>query len=433
MKLRLLIIASFSVLFFSGCSKKDSNPVEQAPKTLLTGTVQDAQTLPLGGVAVYTEPATQTATTDQNGKFIIDAIADGSYKVHAEKSGYLSEVKTNIGVKDTTVVQFMLRKFVNISGKVIDDTTGAGIEAVKISIPSIGFETVTASDGSFSISNIPEGFNLVYLSKTGYAYLRYDLNVSRTESAGYVIGVSKLHPISMIYVEGGSFMMGDTFGDGNFPEKPAHNVTLSNFYISAYEVTQKEWIETIGYNPAKFWTEENPVESVSWNDAYQFCNSRSLLEGLQPCYTITGSAVSCDFSANGYRLPTEAEWEYAARGGKNSGNTKYSGSSDPKEVAWFYNNSGNTTHPVGTKKANELGILDMSGNVWEFCWDFYGENYYSQSPSLNPTGPAEGQFRVLRGGAWTDDMVFNKVYYRNYYGQRDRGTNTGVRLVRKAD
>lgn len=432
MKLRLVTTGIIILLIIAGCSKKESNPVEPVAKTILKGIVQNSQLQPVSGVSIYTEPASQSVTTDQAGKYEINVITEGTYKIHAEKDGYLSEVKSNIPVKDTTEAEFLLRKLMNITGRVIDDTTGLGIEGVGISIPTLSITATSSADGSFQLSNIPEGSNIVYLKKTGYVYKTVDLYINHNEVSGYIVGVSKLFPIQMVLVEGGTFSMGDTFGDGNYPEKPAHNVTLSNFYISEYEVSQKQWIETTGYNPAKIWGDDLPVESVNWNDAYQFCNSRSELEGLQPCYTVSGNVVSCDFSASGYRLPTEAEWEYAARGGKNSQNTKYSGGSDPKEVAWFYNNSGNTTHNVGTKKSNELGLFDMSGNVWEFCWDYYSESYYSESATQNPAGPLSGENRVLRGGAWTDDMVFNKVYYRNYYGQRDRGTNVGVRLVRKA-
>lgn len=425
--LRIILIIALVAIF--ACSKKESS-VTESNRIVLTGTILDAQLLPISGVKISTEPVSKSTTTDQSGKFELIDINPGNYKVRAEKTGYLTETK-DVVVKDTAKVQILLRNLITISGKIIDDSTGNFLDNVLISIPSLSYQTLTKSDGSFIINSIPVGSNLIYLKRNGYSYTHKELYVKINETTGYDLSISRLSDIQMILVEGGTFKMGDTFGDGNFNEKPAHDVTLTSFLISKYEVTQKQWTETIGTNSSKFWGDYLPVESVSWTDAIQFCNSRSELEGLKPCYTISGNQVTCDFNANGYRLPTEAEWEYAARGGKNSGNYKYSGSIDSKEVAWFYNNSNNITHPVGTKKANEIGIYDMSGNVWEFCWDFYSDTYYSLSPLKDPLGPSQGESRSLRGGSWTDDMVFNKVYYRSYYSQRQRGTNVGFRIVRK--
>lgn len=425
--LRIILIIALVAIF--ACSKKEFS-VTESNRIVLTGTILDAQLLPISGVKISTEPVSKSTTTDQSGKFELIDINPGNYKVRAEKTGYLTETK-DVVVKDTAKVQILLRNLITISGKIIDDSTGTFLDNVLISIPSLSYQTLTKSDGSFIINSIPVGSNIIYLKRNGYSYTYKELYVKINETTGYDLSISRLSDIQMILVEGGTFKMGDTFGDGNFNEKPAHDVTLTSFLISKYEVTQKQWTETIGTNSSKFWGDYLPVESVSWTDAIQFCNSRSELEGLKPCYTISGNQVTCDFNANGYRLPTEAEWEYAARGGKNSGNYKYSGSIDSKEVAWFYNNSNNITHPVGTKKANEIGIYDMSGNVWEFCWDFYSDTYYSLSPLKDPLGPSQGESRSLRGGSWTDDMVFNKVYYRSYYSQRQRGTNVGFRTVRK--
>ncbi|MBS4027610.1 MAG: SUMF1/EgtB/PvdO family nonheme iron enzyme, partial [Ignavibacteriales bacterium] len=183
----------------------------------------------------------------------------------------------------------------------------------------------------------------------------------------------------MIFVEGGTFEMGSK--DGESDEKPVHNVELDDFYISKYEVTQNEWQEVMGNNPSLFLGDYLPVEKVSWNDIQEF---------LQ--------ILNAKIGGN-YRLPTEAEWEYAARGGNKYSDYKYSGSNNIDEVAWYDGNSGNKTHRVGIKKANGLGIYDMTGNVWEWCSDWYGENYYSESSSSNPQGPSNGTYRVLRGGS----------------------------------
>lgn len=184
----------------------------------------------------------------------------------------------------------------------------------------------------------------------------------------------------MIFIKGGTFQMGDTFGDGDAHEKPVHTVTVSDFYMSKYEVTQKLWRMVMGNNPSDFKNcDDCPVEKVSWNDAQEFIRKLSAKTGKK------------------YRLPYEAEWEYAARSGGKS--EKYAGGSNPYALGWHIGNSGFKTHPVGQKQPNGLGLYDMTGNVWEWCEDWYGENYYSQSSSYNPKGPSGGSFRVLRGGS----------------------------------
>ncbi len=220
-------------------------------------------------------------------------------------------------------------------------------------------------------------------------------------------------PRGMVFVKGGSFQMGSTSGDSD--EKPVHTVRVGDFYIGKYEVTQKQWKEVMGNNPSYFKGDNLPVEQVSWYDAVEFCNKKSRQEGLMTCYSGSGKNTKCDFSANGYRLPTEAEWEYAAVA-RTSGSYKYSGSgsNNINEVAWYSKNSGSKTHPVGKKQPNELGIYDMSGNVWEWCWDWYDENYYSNSPKNNPKGPKSGTYRILRGGSWSSYGSYCRCAGRGY-------------------
>jgi len=243
-----------------------------------------------------------------------------------------------------------------------------------------------------------------YLASSSLSYGTYYWRVRAKDSNGNWGSWSGVWSftiiIEWIYVQGGTFEMGSNDSESYSNEHPVHTVTVSSFYISKYEVTQKEWKEIMGNNPSYFKGDNLPVEEVSWYDAVKYCNARSKKEGLTPCYTINGNNVTCDFTANGYRLPTEAEWEYAARGGNKSKGYKYSGSDNPDDVAWYYDNSRGHTHPVGTKQPNELGIYDMSGNVWEWCWDWYDKNYYSTSPQQNPRGPSTGTYRALRGGSW---------------------------------
>ena len=237
-------------------------------------------------------------------------------------------------------------------------------------------------------------------------------------------GVSQPTPDNMVFVQGGTFQMGSNSG------KPVHTVTVNDFYIGKYEVTQKEWKEVMGSNPSNWKCDNLPVEQVSWYDAVEFCNKKSRKEGLTPCYSGSGKSITFNFNANGYRLPTEAEWEYAAGGGNKSRNYKYSGSNSIGDVAWYRSNSGNKTHQVGTKQPNELGIYDMSGNVYEWCNDWYDENYYSKSPKNNPQGPSSGKYSVLRGGSWYFFDYCCRVAYRHGDNRDFSYGNGGFRIAR---
>lgn len=239
-----------------------------------------------------------------------------------------------------------------------------------------------------------------------------------------------------VLVEGGSFLMGSDEGDKD--EKPVHKVTVSSFYLSKFPVTQKEWLKVMGNNPSHWKGDILPVVQVSWDEAVDYCIKRSILEGLKPCYSIVKTkgflgvkqTLNCDWTANGYRLPTEAEWEYAAWGGMQSQGYKYSGSEDLDKVAWYCDNSGSRTHEVGTKLPNELGIYDMSGNVWEWCWDWVDGGYYATSPEENPRGPEKGMFRLLRGGSWAFSDYDCRVGSRNGSLPDRRNYDVGFRVLR---
>lgn len=272
----------------------------------------------------------------------------------------------------------------------------------------------------------------------------------------------------MIKVEGSTFTMGATPDHGSeaqADETPAHQVTVGSFLIAKTELTIgefKEFIVATGYKtsadvfgggwvvfggPPRFvaglnWSCDpkgnkrpekemnHPVIYVSWYDAVEYCNWLSKKEGLKEAYTINKKKkdpnnkseddelkwlVTCDFNSNGYRLPTEAEWEFAARGGDKSKGYEFSGSNKIDEVAWYSDNSREETHEVGKKQANELGIYDMTGNVFEWCWDWYGENYFSSSPETNPKGPSSGSDRVFRGSSWISEAEWCRVANRDRY------------------
>jgi formylglycine-generating enzyme required for sulfatase activity len=222
---------------------------------------------------------------------------------------------------------------------------------------------------------------------------------------------------NMVLIEGGTFMMGCTAEQGNDcddDEKPSHQVKVSSYRIGKYEVTQAEWEAVIGVNPSSQKNCSNcPVEAISWNDVQLF---------IQKLNDLTNSK---------YRLPTEAEWEFAARGGISGGGLKYSGSNNLGDVAWFDENSGRQTHPVGQKRPNSLGLYDMSGNVSEWCSDWYDEKYYNSSPSQNPQGPYSGSRRVLRDGAWINSFSweYGRVSSRRHCPPEFKENFIGFRLA----
>jgi formylglycine-generating enzyme required for sulfatase activity len=198
----------------------------------------------------------------------------------------------------------------------------------------------------------------------------------------------------MILITGGKFIMGDK----DEADAPLHEVVVSSFLMDKHLVTQEQFQKVTGANPSRWKGDRNPVEQVRWSDAVTFCNKRSALEGLQPCYDL--QTWKCNLDANGYRLPTEAEWEFACRAG--TATPYFFGDSPAKlgEYAWFDKNSAGHPRPVGQKQPNPWGLYDMAGNLWQWCNDFYKVDYYQESPRENPRGPDQGKNKVVRGGAW---------------------------------
>ncbi len=214
--------------------------------------------------------------------------------------------------------------------------------------------------------------------------------------------------IEMVVIPGGSFEMGSKSTSPD--EMPVHKVSISPFWMDRYEVVQEEFRKYQLPDPSHFKGAKQPLEQINWTDAALYCNDRSRAEGLEPCYD--EKTWECNFAASGYRLPTEAEWEYACRAGNS---TQYSFGNGPgalKDYAWYTQNSTGTTHPVGQKKPNAWGLYDMHGNVAEWCNDRYSETYYQQSPGSDPRGPTEGKERALRGGAWNSSAESCRSAYR---------------------
>jgi formylglycine-generating enzyme required for sulfatase activity len=280
--------------------------------------------------------------------------------------------------------------------------------------------------------------------------------------------------LDMVLVAGGTFRMGDTFGDGRADEQPVHPVTVSSFYLSKFEVTVgqfAQFVQESGYtttaerlggwlvwtgeiwerkfnaswrNPYFIQGERDPVVLVSWYDAVEFCNWLSRREKLAPFYIVNSAGVRLDWSTNGYRLPTEAEWEYAARAGGQEYRYAWGNGGPEGNVAdeilkttfpawpfliWSgYQDGYANTAPVGSFRANELRLHDLSGNVWEWCNDWYGS--YSGAEQRDPRGPAAGETRTLRGGAWSDSPAAQRAAFRSGRLPEGRGSNSGFRPAR---
>jgi formylglycine-generating enzyme required for sulfatase activity len=219
--------------------------------------------------------------------------------------------------------------------------------------------------------------------------------------------------VSMVYLPGGEFTMGSSRGDAD--EQPPHQVSVSPFAMDRFEVTHAMFTAAELPNPSK-WQEDaqGPVNQLRWRDAKVYCNERSVAEGLDPCYDEASTGWPCDFSRNGYRLPTEAEWEYAARCGS-TGDFPFGSESKLNAFAWHGENSGSRAHPVGSRKPNAWGIHDLYGNLSEWCHDAYQADYYAVSPKQDPTGPSVEQpdaKRVVRGGSWKATPNMCRVSFR---------------------
>ena len=309
-----------------------------------------------------------------------------------ETSEYYPEPAPRLGVLDVASTPAMA--YVTVDGERIGKTplmveVIIGEHKVEVSRGDFGAEpqTVTISEG-----NVTE-VNLI---------------LTKIESADYVEVANGLN-MKMVYVQGGTFQMGANDSDARSEEKPVHSVTLDSYYIAETEVTQAQWYAIMGTNPSSRSGDDRPVESISWYNAKAFCEKLSELTGKK------------------YVLPTEAQWEYAARGGNKSQGYKYSGSNTIGDVAWYEGNNDSHTCAVKQKQPNELGLYDMSGNVWEWCSDWYDD--YSSYSQTNPTGPSSGSKRVERGGNYFNSAASCRVSNRNSYYPSDSCNNLGFRVV----
>ena len=296
----------------------------------------------------------------------------GLYIFEARKSGYRTQSLTRQITSDPASQSYTLPALAPIYGSA-DITSSPAMADITLDGKAVGKTPL-------QLDNLLVGEHKITVSKSGYQPYSATITVAEGRTATVSATLKKgfdFGDIEMVFVQGGTFTMGATSGDAD--EKPAHSVTLSDYYIGKYEVTQAQWRAVMGDNPSYFQGDNLPVDNVSWDDIQLFLRKLNAKTGKN------------------FRLPTEAEWEYAARGGNQSKGYKYSGSNTLGDVAWYRDNSGGKTHPVGQKQPNELGVYDMSGNICECCSDWYGS--YSSSPQSNPKGPNSGTYRVQRGGA----------------------------------
>ncbi len=281
--------------------------------------------------------------------------------------------------------------------------------------------------GKGKLSELSPGMTVYRFSKDA---------VIKNEPEGKSGEIKTIGNIEMVKIPGGTFQMGS---DESYDERPLHKVTLDGFLIGKYEVTQKQYEEIMGVNPSNFAVTgpdlaSMPVEQVRWEDAVEFCNKLSEKNGLKPYYKyviekgfFSDNITVTILGGNGFRLPTEAEWEYACRGG--SSTKYYWGDKMDGGFCWYSDNSGGQTNPVGRKKPNAFGLYDMSGNVWEWCTDWYDENYYQNSTSKNPDGALKGSDRSLRGGSWNNSGFGHRSACRGWLYPGANAGDGGFRVV----
>jgi formylglycine-generating enzyme required for sulfatase activity len=359
-----------------------------------------------GAIDIETDPS--QAMISINGRlygFSPRVIADlpyGEYEVVVEKPEY-SRVVRRVKINDVKPVKLELSLY---SGREVTLNTNPSGAEVYIEQELKGVTPLTIW--------LRYGTHLIRFEKSGMS-IAEKLVVAQSGRKSYTFDLRSTNdPFEnqLVFVKGGTFRMGDNFGDGNKEEKPVHQVTVSDFYISKYEVTQAQWTLIMGSNPSHFaGCDDCPVERVNWLEAQDYIAKLNELTQKQ------------------YRLPTEAEWEYAARGGQESRGFRYAGRNNINFVAWYSGNSGNRTHPVGTMEPNELGLYDMSGNVWEWVFDWF--DFYTDSPTpvVNPKGPDNGDFRIVRGGSWYGYIGGSRVACRGSDDPSNKRSYIGVRLV----
>ncbi len=372
-----------------------------------------------------------------------------AFEIYQNTTLKVIAMRNNYSPSDIKTYEYTFN-FPTATAPLISPSSGMYQDVTMIEITSTlaGAEIHYTTDGSRPELNSNRYTSPFAISKSMTIRARafkMDYNPSEVSCHTFEI-IMPLDMASMIYVPAGYYLMGSQNGFDD--ERPVHEVYVSAYYLSDRPVTQFEWQQLMGSNPSNtnYGIGSNyPINNVSWIDALKYCNKRSIQEGLTPCYMINQEvnpdnwpsnypysvwySMECNWSADGYRLPTEAEREFAARGSNQSQSYNYAGSNNIEGVAWYFNNSNGTSHPVAMKNPNELGIFDMSGNVWEWCWDTY-VSYYSSDTQVNPTGPEANFYKVVRGGCWGNPEMSCRVSARDGYSLKTKEYFIGFRVAR---
>jgi len=387
-------------------------PVESVTLDKTTLTLVETESATLVATVLPEKAANKSVTWSSSNPLVASVMPNGFVTAISKGTTLIMVVSTEDGNKTATCVVQVVER-VPVTNVILNKnslTLEAGKSETLIATvfpDNANDKTVTWKSSNPAIATVVNG--LVTAKANGEAIITVTTN-DGNKTANCIVRIG-FHPAEpeMVLVEGGTFTMGCSDDACKPDELPIHQVTVSSFKIAKYPVTQKQWVAIMGTNPSYFIGDNLPVESISWNDAQEFIRRLNDSTGKQ------------------YRLPTEAEWEYAARGGKQSQGYKYSGSNNIDSVGWYGVNSNNQTHPVGMKKPNELGIYDMTGNVCDLCSDWYAANYYASSPQNNPQGATTGSMRVARGGSWSDNDCRNAN--RGGIKQSNFQVNVGFRLV----
>jgi formylglycine-generating enzyme required for sulfatase activity/TolB-like protein len=388
-----------------------------------------------GWITISTKPSGIEIKIDNQsvGKSPISSkeLTPGGYKVSVSDEQYYI-VWENVEIargqkKNITLKPEPIEGGLKVSAK---DKQGNALSA-KVEVDGKSFGTTPCSGkllvGKHSVETSFEGYSSkdeVVIKERDTEKLDVVLNKKRNKTSS---GSSN---IEMVEIQAGSFMMGSPSNEKNRnSDEKKHKVTIrKSFLMSKTEVTQKQWQAVMGNNPSYCIGDDNPVERVSWFNCVKFCNKLSEKEGLEPVYNINGNNVTWDKSKRGYRLPTEAEWEYACRAGTTTRFNTGNSDSDLKRAGWFKDNSGRKSHPVAQKTPNSYGLYDMHGNVWEWCWDWFGS--YGGDITADPVGASSGSYRVFRGGAWYNDAQRCRSAYRNNDSPNNSYHSVGFRFVR---
>ncbi len=433
MKKTLLLLVLSMIALLTSCLDQKEQIVDIDSLNVrgkIDVTIIDQDSVFISGAEISITPGNYTYISSSEGNVVTQLLDEGEYTISISKTNYAdTSHAVNVIKGDVTKLNFKIFVKGSIKGRVTDSASGAPVSGIRIFTEPETEEVYTNEGGNYMLGYLNEGSYLIKTEKGLYNQYeqQVDVNNGETISANFQITTE------YIFIEGGSYEMGDIWNQGSSDEKPVHIVTMDDYYICKYEVTNEQYVEFLNEMG-------NQIEGgISWLIIGEYdcrifeIGSVYYSESGYKDHPVTdvtwyGARAYCEWA--GGRLPTEAEWEYAARGGQQSREFLYSGSENIDIVAWYSSNSGDDTHEAGTKTGNELGIYDMSGNVWEWCNDWYDSDYYLSSPEENPKGPSSGTFRVTRGSSWYNNSNYCRSSCRYCFPPYDGLIFVGFRVVR---